>query len=207
MSLPSRRTVAFTICIFVVAILASYTAKKEYLRRYGSAKAAVVRPESIARKGKQYLFVYVGSSRCAACAAPELPGNVSSLRESIRSFAIETGVGFVSIGVAREMSAKVGLAHLEKIGEFDEVSAGQGDLNVASAHFISVDHRGLPATPQVIVLERTLQVDPDGSVNVSRYEEQVLARKVGLKEIDLWRSQKGILPKTSRQSTNSGSLP
>jgi hypothetical protein len=85
------------------------------------------------------------------------------------------------------------LAHLDKIGSFDEVSAGQGVLNLAAAHFISRDHRGMAATPQLIVVERTVRAEA-GGVDPTSVREQVLVRKVGVAEISNWLAANAPLP-------------
>jgi hypothetical protein len=166
------------------------------LVRTGSDAAAVISPEAARRPGKQYVFVFIGSSKCGPSNAEDLPSHIAALRQLVRTQAQTEHVGFVSIGIAREMNPRAGLSHLSKMGDFDEVAAGQGELNQASAHFISVDHRGWAATPQVIVLERILRAQGNG-IDASNYQERVLLRKVGLQEIRNWHAQRAPLPRPS----------
>ncbi|MBL0889710.1 MAG: hypothetical protein K2Y26_06565 [Gemmatimonadaceae bacterium] len=105
-------------------------------------------------------------------------------------------MSIVKIGVASELSAQAGVQHLSAMGVFDEVAAGQGVLNHANSHFVALRHPGLQATPQVIVLKRTIPEAPTGGIDQAGVQEQVLVRKVGLRELELWISQGTPLPAT-----------
>lgn len=157
-----------------------------------------VSDDAVPRPGRQYLLVYVGSSRCGPSNSPALAEDVKSLMATLGGRARSEGVGFVRVGVARELSSSRGLEHLARIGEFDEVAAGQGVMNQASAHFVSVDHRGTAATPQLIVVERELSPQGQGVDEVG-FSERVLLRKVGTAEISAWRKLGAPLPKRRTQ--------
>lgn len=149
--------------------------------------------EAVPRPGRQLVLVYVGSSRCGPSNAPDLPGVVGAISALLRSAAREDRLGFVRIGVAREISARSGLEHLSKFGGFDEISVGQGVLNTASAKYISVDHKGVAATPQLLVVDRRIG-EVLGSVDPVAADERVLLRKVGLAEISDWLKLGAPLP-------------
>lgn len=148
-------------------------------------EASVIRAEALPRLGGQLVLVYVGSSRCGPSNAADLPSLVGKITERLRATALQDSLGFVRIGVAREVSAKSGLVHLSKFGGFDEISVGQGVLNATGEKYLTGDHRGDAATPQLIVVARRIggslgAADPDSVV------ERVLVRKVGLVEISDW---------------------
>lgn len=160
-----------------------------------SQRSAVdVRQEALPRVGRQYVVVYIGSSRCGPSNQKETLEAVRVAISAIRARGAVEGRGVVSIGVAREQSAMAGLDHLRKVESFDEVASGQGDFNQSSGRFISNDHRGVGATPQVVVLERVIQPSV-GTLDPSAVSERVLVRKVGAHEINRW-VQRGVpLPK------------
>ncbi|MBL8997798.1 MAG: hypothetical protein JNL44_10830 [Gemmatimonadetes bacterium] len=114
--------------------------------------------------------------------------------------AIRRGVGFASLGVAREMSVPAGIKHLEKFSGFDEVDIGQRELNQSSLRFIARDHPGIAATPQLLVVERTIQAVGVG-VDAPGITESVLVRKVGLLEIRRWMEQGGRVPSAGGNQT------
>lgn len=158
----------------------------------GDQRAVAI--DAIPRPGRQLVFVYVGSSRCGPSNAPDLPARIQALMSMVRTRARAAGAGFVAVGIAREMSALDGVDHLRRIGSFDELAAGQGELNQAAAHFLLVDHRGSVATPQIIVVERTLVGDGLNGVDASVIAERVLTRQLGLGLLGKWQEAGAPLP-------------
>ncbi len=185
-SRPARASVARSIAGGLALFLAAIWIGMR-VPRFGDTPQSAdrTRDEAILAPGRQILFVYVGSSRCGPSNAPGVAENVAAGLDSVGQWARGKGLGFVSIGVAREWSASEGLSHLAKVGGFDEIAAGQSGLNQAAAHFISRDLRGIAATPQVIVVSRTLR-SVRGSVDFTSFDERVLLRKVGTQEIRSW---------------------
>lgn len=190
--------------VTIFVSLSGYIGGKSWYtaRLRDSPSAAVPRKEALPKPGRQLVFVYLGSSRCN-------PSNQKDVIESIRSSvglarqqALRQGIGFVSIGIARELSADAGIAHLAGVYGFDEVAAGQGGLNQAAFRFVSRDHPGIAATPQVLVIERVLA--PLGTtVDDVEFTERVLLRKVGAVEISQWTARGAKIPLT-QGNNNSG---
>lgn len=152
-------------------------------------------PNALPRPGRQLVAVYIGSSRCNASNQSDVLSAVSSAFESVRKQSQQQQAGFVSIGIAREQSARAGLFHLSSVYRFDELSAGQGQLNQAAYRFVSKDHPGIAATPQIIVVERRLA--PMGNtVDEVEIAERVLLRKVGAVEISQWARRGAPVPRS-----------
>lgn len=189
------RALCGTVSLFVVSFLVGRALFSRSDENAAVADASMAIADR--RPGRQLVLVYVGSSRCGPSNAPHVATDVRAARELLREQALREGMGFVSIGVAREMDPQAGLQHLENIGGFNEIAAGQSELNQASAHFISRDHVGIAATPQVIILERTLVAEGSG-VNPSSVHEVVLTRKVGRREIENWVSSGARVPYVRR---------
>ncbi len=180
-------SVLFAASLFAGRAAASHS---ELPLRTEASEASI---EAVPRPGRQLVLVYVGSSRCGPSNAPDLPETVGAIATLLRSTALKDSSGFVRIGVAREISARSGLEHLSKFGGFDEISVGQGVLNTASSKYISVDHKGVAATPQLLVVDRRIG-DVLGSVDPIAADERVLLRKVGLAEISDWLKLGAPLP-------------
>lgn len=137
------------------------------------------------KEGVQLVAIYVGSSRCGPSNAPESMSGTAQAFDAIRGRSVAKGFGFVTIGIAREFDPQSGLHHLAQVYNFDEVSSGQSHLNQASIRFISRDHAGFAATPQIIVVERRLK-KLGWSIDDVDFDERVLVRKTGVGEIMRW---------------------
>lgn len=186
-----RRTL-LAAAILAVAAFAVGRFTMERVQRIAVATDAT-RSNALPTPGTQLLFIYIGSSRCAPSNAPEIVGQVDSLKRLVRMHAQHRGVGFASLGVAREISVQAGMKHLAKFTSFDEVDIGQRELNQSSLRFIARDHPGIAATPQLVVVQRTVQAVGVG-VDAAGITETVLVRKVGLLEIRRWMDQEGRIP-------------
>ncbi len=155
------------------------------------------RPGTAVVEGEELVLAYVGSSRCSWSNLPELERAVRDLKRILSRRADSLGLAFAAVGVARDMSAAAGIAHLEKFGRFDEVMSGRGWLNVGVQKYVYGDMPGLGATPQVILLARSINFDA-GHVGIAN--ERVIARKVGADLITDW-AQAGAPTQTPPQPT------
>lgn len=156
-----------------------------------SSQTQIEAPEA----GNRLLLVYVGSSKCGSCRSPDIPRFVSTARDSLLARGHRDSTGVTSIGIASELDPRSGISHLAAVAAFDEVAAGQGIMNQANRHFVSIDHPGMQATPQLIVLIRNGKRSPSGGLDDATVTEQVLVRKVGLQQIDDWVKLGVPLPK------------
>lgn len=129
--------------------------------------------------GPELVFLYIGSSTCAPSNAPSLAPALEQLREIARAEAERREVGFATIGIARDRSARAGMDHLSKFGTWDEVLSGRGWLNTGIIKYVYDDLPGRAATPQVILVERSVRRTPTVAIE----HEAVVFRRVGLDEI------------------------
>ena len=138
--------------------------------------------------GTQLVLVYFGKAHCGWSNLDWLPPVIEDIKVRLSKKAADMGRGFMAVGVALDWSPLEGLDHLAKMGLFDEVSAGYNWGNSAALKYMYQDMPGPAATPQLLILERTLQV-PDSNSPAITYMvtgERVLARKVGAFEIRQW---------------------
>ena len=140
-------------------------------------------PTARTDSGSELVFVFVGSSSCSWSNRPELRDFVRTARLAVRDKSIAEDIGFAAVGVARDVVASKGIAHLAAFGEFDEIMAGRGWLNSGVLRYIYGDLPGPAATPQILVVERRVVVD-QGQRSVAG--ERVVARHAGLAEIRKW---------------------
>lgn len=135
------------------------------------------------RDGRELVYVFVGASTCAYSAPARVGKAVEDSLATMRASALRAGYRPVAIGVSKDADRKRGVSYLDKIADWDEVSAGGSWLNSAVQHYALGELGGVGATPQVIVLERTVR----RSGGMSRVDaERVLVRRVGLNEVESW---------------------
>ena len=149
--------------------------------RLPAVEAGLYQPSGRLPDGEELTLVYIGSSSCVWSNADELPGMIESLKHDLEAQAAARGIDFAAIGVAVDQVAADGLEHLDGFGAFDEVVAGRSWANTGVATYVYGDIPGKAATPQVIVLERTLDRDDAGMRYVT---DRVLTRASGLLEIE-----------------------
>lgn len=182
MELRRVRTTGLLVALLVGAFVVGREARAGF-SRLRPAPTVPIEAQPVA--GRQLLYVYIGSSRCGPSNQPELIAAVGKSIGDVRSRATSASRGFVTLGIGRELSASAALGHLAKVSTFDEIAAGQGDFNQAGIRFISHDHPGIGATPQVLVVERVLSALGTTVDNVD-FSERVLVRKVGAADIIRW---------------------
>jgi hypothetical protein len=147
-------------------------------------------------------MVLVASPTCVWSTAPELPPLIETAKLLMRAEAERRGLGFAAIGVSRSGSANAGIKDLQRFGTFDEVAAGRTWYNTLLLRYVYRDFVGAPATPQVIVLERTVAAEERPGIS----EERVLLRTVGFGAIRRWVEMGVPIPLTSADSTDGSGM-
>ena len=152
------------------------------------------------KAGTQIVMVYIGASSCGAANDASLPEAIEEMKVTLSAKAEESGYSFAVVGVALDWEVWEGLRYLRKFGAFDEVAAGYRWANAAALKYIYEDIVGVAATPQVVVVERNLQL-PNSDSGVTSYavsDERMMVRKVGLIEISRWVRNGMPLPQVAR---------
>lgn len=140
--------------------------------------------------GKEIALVFIGAPTCAFSNAIDLPEIVEHAKRAVREEAARRGVGFASIGVSQSSSARLGIEHLAKFGNFDEVASGRAWYNQVLLKYVYRSFIGPATTPQLVVLERTTAPESHPGI----YDERVLLRQVGLGAIRQWVERGSPLP-------------
>ena len=142
--------------------------------------------------GAELALVFIGSSNCGWSNVEELPPMIKRLKLLLKHRADDLGMSFAAVGVARDMHAASGVRHLATFGEFDEIMSGRGWSNIGLQKYVYGDDLAGPAaTPQVIVLERSLA---DRGGHLSLEHERVVVRKTGLDDIVAWFHNGALTP-------------
>lgn len=162
--------------------------------RVPAVESSQYAPASSAEPGEEVLLVYLGSSSCYWSNAPGFPSLVRKLKVDYQRRVHSSGAAFAAVGIARDRNAATGMKHLRKFGAFDEAITGHGWFNEGVRRYVYEDLPGPAGTPQIIVVRRTLEVEGDQR---SIANERVLARKVGLTEIEEWVEAGAPVPRTA----------
>lgn len=153
--------------------------------------------------GNEIVLVYIGSSTCVWCQVEDLPTVISDIREAVGAQATRANNGFAAIGVSIDSDVGSGVAHLQKVGPFHEVSAGRRWRNIGALKYAAEDYVGRLGTPQVVVIRRSI-----GKPGMPTFSEgEVLVRKVGLRELRSWLASGAKIPVAAAANGNvDGSL-
>lgn len=151
--------------------------------RLPAIEADSYRPSGALASGDEVALVYIGSSDCVWSNTPELVSLIQALKLDLQARAMEEPWRFVSVGIARDMDPGRGIAHLEKLGAFDEIMTGRSWANIGLLKYIYGDMPGRAATPQILVVARNFHSD-GGHYGV--LDERVLVRAIGHDEIQAW---------------------
>jgi hypothetical protein len=134
------------------------------------------------------VLLYFGKGTCAWSNREATFIAVRRVRDALARQAAAKGWAFAAVGVAYDRSREVSLAHLANFEFFDEVSAGGGWTNQLVSRYFWGDSPGIAASPEVVVLLRTIGA-PETPGVLSLYSiarEQILTRKIGLRELERW---------------------
>lgn len=152
-------------------------------------------PNMRAERGRELALIYIGSSTCSYSNVEWLPEAIEELKLEIKQVADTTDRSFSATGIALDWKVNAGLEHLEKFGKFDEILAGRKWLNLGAMRYIWDDIPGKPGTPQVLVVDRFVEVPTDGSGGGYLIRDETLVmRKVGIIEIRRWLEHGAPLP-------------
>jgi len=106
-------------------------------------------------EGPTVRLVYLGSSTCGPCRAPEVKQAIAAARDAARGWAREHRHDFVFTGVATDPDIGRGWQFLSENGSFDEVIIGRGWLNLGITTFVTPypdDPLAALGMPQLVVL-------------------------------------------------------
>lgn len=145
-------------------------------------------PDYTRRSGAQLVMVYFGSASCGWSNRPSLPDAVETIKRELAAQAEEQGMTFKAVGVALDWSPESGIAHLGKMGRFDEISAGYNWGNTLALRHIWSDAFAAPRTPQILVYRQDF-VAPEDEASELHYAavgQELLMTKFGFQTITDW---------------------
>jgi hypothetical protein len=146
------------------------------------AQAPDYAPSHRLTDGLELVAIYIGSTDCGPCQLPEVKNAVRAMKSLLAAQAKQRGIALTAIGVAQDWDVKQGAAFLEPLGAFDQVVIGGNWTNIAVEQFVLRDSVAEMAMPQIVLVERTVQLGTRVSVSAPR----VLRRISGAKDIPAW---------------------
>ena len=127
----------------------------------------------------QLVAVLSISSDCKASDKVELKGLWRAVRTVLGGSSSEAGFGFRGIGVSLDRASVSAIKDLQNIGDFEEYAVGGGWTNTAVLHYVVRDLAGLPAVPQLVIVQRRI---PPGRV-LTVTADSLIGRYVGVETI------------------------
>lgn len=188
----------FFFTLFLLILVFTGIIDREDIESFYSAKNSIEQkytPSWENELGDQLLLVYIGSSTCGACNVEYLPQLVEDLKIMLEEKSQEYAFSFKVVGVSKDWVVNEGLNHLNKFGQFDEISTGSNWLNSAIIKYVWQDFLGDPATPQLVVVKRKMNnIGTSGRNLYQVTDEEVILRKIGNREIEQWHKLKAPIP-------------
>jgi hypothetical protein len=148
----------------------------------GSAQLPDYVPSQRLPKGRELVAVYIGSTDCGPCNLPQVKHAIRAMKPLLANQAKQLGMAFTAIGSTQDWDLRQGAAFFDSLGAFDQLVIGSNWTNLAVEHFILRDSLAIMGMPQVVVVERTVQL---GS-RVSISEPRLVRRIVGGTDIPAW---------------------
>ncbi len=138
-------------------------------------------------RGTQLVAVVVGSSRLGSLADRAIVDSLRGCLGAARELARGRNLELVSIGSAVDQSPDVGLRWLSRIGDFDEVVAGQGWTGTAAQSFLWNLGPSQPSVPQILVFLRNVRAISETELVVT--QSTPLLRLRGVRELARCRTE------------------
>ena len=146
------------------------------------AQATDYVPSQRLAEGRELVAVYIGSTDCGPCQLPDVKNAVRAMKPLLAAQAKQRGIALTAIGVAQDWDLKQGAAFLEPLGAFDQVVIGGNWTNIAVEQFVLRDSVAEMAMPQIVLVERAVQLGTRVTVSAPR----VLRRISGAIDIPAW---------------------
>lgn len=152
------------------------------LSRPAGAQAAEYAPSHRLVAGRELVAVYIGSTDCGPCQWPQVKSAVRAMKPLLAAQARRHRMSFTAIGAAQDWDVAQGAAFLEPLGAFDQIVIGGNWTNLAVEQFVLRDSLTEMVMPQVVLMERTVQLGQRVTVSGPR----VLRRITGGADIPAW---------------------
>ncbi len=146
-------------------------------------KLAEARRQAALQPKQEIEVVVIAGVQCSPSTSSSFVEAVKKVQNLVRE-QVQDSLQIRFVGIAVGSDPGEGIELLNKIGRFDEVMAGGNWLNIGTEKFIwGPSGFGLPETPQIILLERTVH---RRERSIAVIGEHVLQRFVGDRAIEGW---------------------
>lgn len=170
---------------YVYALAAALIFSGAYYATVGARDAREARSTAAYQEieGDETMIVFLVSPNCNACNNPKLPEAWDRVVRQVARDAESSGK-LTRTAVVLSATPRAGSEFVGRFGDFDELQLGRKWHNSGALKYVYSDFRGPAVVPQIIVLQRSIRKQPDGSPSIS--DERVIQRRYGLQEIFSW---------------------
>lgn len=141
--------------------------------------------------GRELVLILLGANFCRAHKIEGFPQAVEQIKVELAARTKQTGRNFRVVGVALDPRVEEGMRFLRKFGDFDEIVVGGHWTNEAGIKYLWRDIPGRPSVPQIIIVERDVDV---GKSIITIKSERVVKRILGADAIIDWNREGSPLP-------------
>jgi len=140
-------------------------------------------PASDFASGRQVIAVYIGAKWCTPCMQPPMKEAIRRMKPLVRDQALKSGASFSAVLVALDRGLESALTFAKPLGAFDEYAFGNDMASLAAERFIWGEVDPQPMVPQVIVGERTIEVQRGRPIVFGPFH---VTRRVNGDSIPVW---------------------
>jgi len=132
-------------------------------------------------QGQYIRFVYIGSSGCIYSNNQKTQKLIRGIKSSLNDKISGTKIKLITTGVSYDILSNLGIKHLKKTGQYDELLVGAGPLNLGILNYAN---EGL-STPKVILFFENYEIVPYGlSLSNFHNSQRLLGTYTGVSEIN-----------------------
>lgn len=162
--------VSLLVSFFLVGVLYSLTNNDKDIKK-----------SNYLSQGQYIRFVYIGSSGCIYSNNQKTQKLIRGIKSSLNDKISGTKIKLITTGVSYDILSNLGIEHLEKTGQYDELLVGAGPLNLGILNYAN---EGL-STPKVILYFENYEVEPYGlSLSNFHNSQRLLGTYTGVSEIN-----------------------
>lgn len=132
---------------------------------------------------RELVGVLIASSDCAGTRNPDFVPAVHAMKAELARRADAEGKALRLVGVAMDDQVSDGMMLLNRLGPFDEISAGGNWLNSFAVAYVWRSSDRSTAVPQWVVLERDVAVSPN---TITVTPDRVVAIVAGADRVRAW---------------------
>ncbi|MEX2411508.1 MAG: hypothetical protein WD607_09120 [Candidatus Paceibacterota bacterium] len=142
-------------------------------------------------------LILIVNSICTFSNSPDLVEIINNANELLQKRALSKGIDYSTAGISLDQNAYTGVKFLERFGDFDEISIGLSNSNIALLYNIHFNGLMDTSVPKILIVKRVyniLQFDDEVIHRLGVKNEEILIQFSGMKSIYRWENSDYHIP-------------